>query len=90
MDNSAGQICNSLTMKEIGYTNIFWSCFFFFLFTKLCIQVLCPFFFLLSDFSYEFVSTIYTLGKLALYGGVNIFSKFAYLFLAYGSFSTQF
>ena len=41
-------------------------------------------------FSYEFVSTLYTLGKLALYGGVDIFSKFAYLFLAYGSFSTQF
>ena len=86
MDNSAGQICYSLTMKKIGHTNIFWSCFFF-LFTKLCIPLSI---FLLSDFSYEFVSTIYTLGKLALYGGVNIFSKFAYLFLAYGSFSTQF
>lgn len=84
-----GNFAILLLWRRLGLLIYFRAVFFFFFSLNYVFKSFVHFL-LLSDFSYEFVSTLYTWGKLALFGGVNIFSKFAYLFLAYGSFSTQF
>lgn len=76
MATTAVLLCASLIMKEIWHRLIYVGTVFFLSVTKLTVQVLCPFF-LLRGCSYGFVRPLYIFGKLALYEGVNIFSKFA-------------